>query len=109
MNIPSMDEMIEKCEKMRRPDEIIAFAIGAGRAMPFLTDGRKKRRAMKEGIECVKKQAGFMGFHPVDIWPNMLIFDTLNNAKAARNILSDKGMTLGQIIPILVPITGENK
>ena len=105
MNIPSMEKMIEGCEKKRNPDETIAFAIGAGRMMPFPTDRRKIRKAMQQGMDAIKEQDGFIGIHPVDIWHNMLIFDTLNHAKGARNSLLAKGMELGQIVPILVPIT----
>ena len=97
--IPDMEEMIESCRKKQRPDEVIVFAIGAGRVIPM----PGKRKGMKAALELIKSMPGFIGIHPVDLWHNLLIFDTLNNAKGARNILLSKGATLGHIVPVLVP------
>lgn len=97
--IPDMEEMIESCRKKQRLDEVIVFAIGAGRIIPV--PGKSKR--MKAALELIKDLPGFVGIHPIDVWHNLLIFDSLNNAKGARNILLSKGATIGQIAPILVP------
>lgn len=96
-----IDEMIAECEKKRTYNEVIAFALGAGRIYP-VGMSRKMRRAMKEAVEYISKLDGFIGFHPVDIWHTMLIFDTMNNAKGARNLLKAKDVAIGQIVPILV-------
>lgn len=98
MNYPNMDEMIRDCEKKKRPDEEICFALGAGRVIPKL--GWKKR--ISEALDYIKSLDGFIGIHPVDLWHTLLIFDTLNNAKAARNQLKFKKMNVGQVAPILV-------
>lgn len=97
--IPDMEEMIESCRKKQRPDEVIVFAIGAGRIIPMFG----KRKNMKAALDLIKSMQGFIGIHPVDLCHSLLIFDSLNNAKGARNILLSKGVTIGQIAPVLVP------
>lgn len=95
---PSMEQMIADCEAKVKENEQIVFAIGAGRIAPMIG----KRKAMEAGFKAVKECDGFIGVHPVDLWHTLLVFDTLNNAKAARNILKSKGMPLGQVAPIMV-------
>lgn len=95
---PSMEEMIEDCKKKQKPDEEIVFTFGTGRIVPKF--GMHKQ--MKAGMDLVKKQDGFLGIHPIDLWHTLLIFDTLNNAKGARNNLKAKGIGVGQVVPILV-------
>lgn len=101
-NIPTMEEMIEECRKKQKPDEVICFALGLGRIVPGAFMGRKLRRAQKEAFEYITKLDGFQGIHPIDIWHNLAIFDTVNNAKAGRNLLQSKGCETGQVAPILV-------
>lgn len=98
-NIPSMDEMIADCEKKKTENEVIVFAIGAGRVTPMLG----KRKAMKKAFNEIKKQKGFIGIHPIDLWRTLLLYDELNHAKAARNVLTSKGVQLGNICPVLIP------
>ena len=95
---PSMEEMIESCEKKRREDEVIVFALGVGRVIPMLG----KMRAMKKGMNYIKTLEGFIGVHPIDLWKNLLVFDTLNNAKEAKNKLRFKGVPVGNVAPILI-------
>lgn len=99
MNYSSIEEMIEACEKKKQEHEKIAFAIGAGRIAPKIG----MRKAQKAAIKEIQNCRGFLGFHPIDIWHTLLIYDTLNNAKMAKNKLTDKGVQLGQIAPILIP------
>lgn len=94
-----MDEMIKACEEKRREDESIVFAIGAGRIAPKL--GMKK--AQMAAMDFINGLDGFIGVHPVSLWRTLLIFDTLNNAKAGLNQMKAKGIGVGQIVPILVP------
>ena len=97
----TMEDMIKACEEKKKTDfEKICFAIGAGRIIPKI--GWKKR--MKETLDYIKKLDGFYGIYPVDLWHTMLIFDTLNHAKAAKNMLRFKQVPIGNIIPVLVPI-----
>ena len=97
MNL-TMDEMIEACEAEKKPDEEMLFAIGTGRIEPKL--GMKKR--MKETMEYIMSLDGFIGIHSIDLWHTALIFDTLNNAKGARNLMKSKGIPIGEIVPVLV-------
>ena len=95
---PSIEEMIESCRKTQKPTEEIVFALGVGRMIPMI--GKKK--AFDEALKYIKSLDGFIGVNPVDIWHNLLIFDTLNHAKAGRNGLKAKGVDVGQVAPILV-------
>ena len=96
---PDMDEMIDGCRKIQKPYEDIRFAIGVGRVVPML--GKKK--IMREAMDYIKQTDGFIGVHPIDLWHNLLVYDTLNNAKGARNLLKAKGCQVGNVVPILVP------
>ncbi len=96
--MPDMDEMIEQCKEKQRPDEEICFGLGVGRMIPL----PHEKKAFDAGLELIKSLDGFQGVNPVDLWHNVLIFDTLNNGKAARNILKSKGMGVGQVVPVLI-------
>lgn len=98
-NYPSMEEMIAACKRNKKENETICFALGTERIFPKL--GMKKKQ--EEALEYIKKLDGFIGVHPIDLWRTLLIFDTLNNAKAARNSLNAKGCPVGQVAPMLVP------
>ena len=93
-----MEEMIKNCLEKKREDEEMVFAIGVGRMIPVV--GKKKK--MEDTLKYIKKMDGFVGVHPVDLWHNLLIFRTLNDAKRAKNDLSSKGVSMGQIAPVLV-------
>lgn len=101
----TMEDLIKACEEKRQPNEIIVYAIGAGRIIPKLG----YRKIMKQTIDYIKSLDGFIGIHPIDIWHTLLIFDTLNNAKAAHNLLKFKKVPIGQIAPILIPDNNINK
>lgn len=95
---PTMDEMIEDCKKKQKPTEEIVFAVGAGRVLPMIG----KTKAIKKTMDYIQKMDGFIGIYPMDLWHTLLVFDTLNNAKGARNTLKAKGVGIGQVVPILV-------
>ena len=105
MNIPDMEKMIADCEKKKRDNEEIVFGFGVGRMVyiPVL-DRMKgiKRKDFNKAIELIHKQKGYIGVNPVDFEKNVLIFDTLNNAKGARNNLKAKGVGVGQVVPLMV-------
>ena len=93
-----MEEMIRDVEEKRKPNEVILFAIGAGRIAPVF--GKKKQ--MEKTLMYIKGLDGFVGVNPMDLWHTLLLFDTLNNAKLARNKLEAKGVPVGQVAPVLV-------
>lgn len=101
--IPSMDEMIAGVKRKQKDNEIIVFAFGVGRLIPMKLMRKATKAAMEEAIEFIKAQEGFVGVHPIDLWHNLLIFETLNNAKGARNSLKFKGVSVGEIVPVLIP------
>ena len=101
--IPNMEEMIAAVKKKQKDDEVIVFAFGVGRLIPMKLMKKATKKSIETAIEFIKAQEGFVGVHPIDLWHNLLIFDTLNNAKGARNSLKFKGISVGEIIPVLIP------
>ena len=45
---------------------------------------------------------GFIGIQPIDLHKTLLIFEKLNDAKGAKNLLVSKGCVVGNVVPILV-------
>ena len=94
---------LQACKDKKREDETIVFTVGIGRIIPLPTDRRKLRKAMEESIKYIKKLDGFIGVHPVDLWYNLLLFDSENKAKVGRNLLRAQGVQCSTyIFPILV-------
>lgn len=96
------DEMLKACEEKREPDETIVFVFGVGRMVPLPFDKKAVKKGIEEGLKFIKKLDGFLGVHPIDVSRNLLLFDTLNNAKGGRNLLKSKDVPVGQIAPILI-------
>lgn len=97
------DKELEACKKKKRDDETIVFTVGCGRMLPLKTDKKDIRKGMEKAIEFIKKQEGFLGVHPVDLWRTLLLFDSVNNAKRCRNLLEAEGVQCANyIVPILV-------
>lgn len=97
------EKELQACKDKKREDETIVFTFGCGRIIPLRTDRKKIRKGMKEALEYIKKLDGFVGVHPVDLWHTLLLFDTENNAKRARNLLRAKDVQCANyIVPILV-------
>lgn len=94
---------LQACKDKKREDETIVFTVGCGRIIPLRTDRKKTRKGMEEAIKYIKKLEGFIGVHPVDLWHNLLLFDSENNAKGGRNLLRAQGVQCSTyIVPILV-------
>ncbi len=97
------EKELQACKDKKREDETIVFTVGCGRIIPIPTDARKLRKGMEEALEYIKKLDGFIGVHLVDLWHTLLLFDTENNAKGARNLLRAKDVQCANyIVPILV-------
>lgn len=96
--IPDMDEMIKKCEQRRELGQVIIYALGAGRIIPKFGKAKAQKKAMK----FIEKQKGFVGVHLVDLWHTLLLYETLNDAKGAKNELKFYNVSVGQIVPCLV-------
>lgn len=69
---------------------IYTFAVGN---LPM-----RNRRKLYQTVEYFKLQPGFIGLHPHPPRGTLLVFDTLNNAKRARNIFEDNGIQCGNYI-----------
>ena len=100
------DKELEACKKKQREDETIVYTVGCGRMCPLPTDKKAIKKGMKEAMEYIKKLDGFVGVHPVDLWHTLLLFETVNNAKSARNLLKAKDISCANYV---VPILVENK
>ena len=97
------EKELQACKDKQTLNETIVFTFGCGRIMPLVTDKKKIRKGIEEALEYIKKLEGFIGVHPVDLWHTLLIFDTENNAKGARNLLRAKDVQCANyIVPILV-------
>jgi len=99
-DMPSMEEMIKACEEKVTPNEVIVFGLGVGRLLPKFG----MRKAQERAIKRIMEFDGFIGVHPVDVWHNLLLFETLNDAKAARNVLRHECPgAVGQVVPLMIP------
>lgn len=97
------EKELQACKEKQKPNETIVFTVGCGRIIPLRTDRKNTRKAMEEAINYIKKLEGFIGVHPVDLWHNLLLFDSENNAKGARNLLRAKDVQCANyIVPILI-------
>lgn len=97
-DIPDMDEMIKACEQKREPGQVIVFGLGAGRILPRL--GMIK--AQKKAMELIGKQKGFIGVHPINLWHTLLLYETLNDAKGAKNELKFRNCPVEEVVPVLI-------
>lgn len=94
-----IDKMIAECERIKKDNEVITFGIGVGRMLPKIGMIKKQEKA----LDYIKSLDGFLGVHPIDLWHNILLFDSLNNAKAAKNLLTSKGISVGTyVVPGLI-------
>lgn len=72
--------------------EVWTVAVGNLPMLPFLHKG------VKQAIKLIKEQEGFIAVHPVYPRGTLLLFDTENNAKGARNVLRFNGVKCGDNI-----------
>lgn len=72
--------------------EVKLWAVGSGEVKPWI-------KASRDAVKYIKGLDGFRGVHIV---PNdgrtMWLFDTLNNAKIARNLMESQGIVCGKHI-----------
>lgn len=100
------DKELEACKRKKKPDETIVYTVGCGRILPLPTDRKQLRKGMEDAIEFIKKLDGFVGVHSVGLWYTLLLFNSVNNAKGARNLLRSRDV---QCATYIVPIIVENK
>lgn len=82
----------------------MAYAFCVGRMTPHLIMGREMRKGLEKALDMIKHQEGFIGIYPKDLWHNILVYRTLNDAKRAKNELRCEGVETGNyVIPVLVP------
>ena len=69
----------------------IVYTITTGNINPFMS----RSRAV---VDFIKQQEGFIGVHPHYPDGTLWVFDTLNNAKIARNRIKGQGGIAGKNI-----------
>lgn len=67
------------------------YSVAAGGIRVFSRRGR-------EAINYVASLEGFLGLHVYDKWHTLWMFDTVNHAKSARNLMVGKGIRCGKNI-----------
>lgn len=88
-NEATFDKDIDK-----NPDWYKAYAVGIANLPLF--PSRKIKRFLRD----VQAMEGFIGIRPEYPYGTLLVFDTLNNAKAAKNVietLMQVGKEIGEI------------
>ncbi len=78
--------------------EVKCWAFGVGN----VTMNPLFQKAQKKAFDLIKAQEGFLGVHPMYPHGTLLIFDTENNAKGARNVLRSKDIKCGGIGEVYV-------
>lgn len=91
------EKHLEETKKNKKDDEVICYAFNVGKLIPNIFN----RRAMKKRLDLITSCDGFIGLHPVDFNNVLVVIDTLNNAKASRNVLKES-IKVSQIEPVLV-------
>lgn len=100
--IPDMEKMIEDCKKKQEPGERMVFALEADHIAPLPFDSPKIKKSKKQAVKYIRNLDGFIGFHPIDLYGTMLLFETLNDAKVANNLLVCEGYEVGILVPALM-------
>lgn len=72
-------------------DKNYVYLFATGMVNPFLKKSRK-------AVEIITSQEGFMAIHPAAPHGMLWVFDSLNNAKGARNVAESKGIKCGRNI-----------
>ncbi len=73
--------------------ELWTVAVGNLPLIPFL-----HKKAVRDAVKLIKEQDGFVGVYPIYPRGTLLLFDSENNAKGARNILRFRGIGCGSNI-----------
>lgn len=88
--------MIYETGKQPHPGESKCFTVAIGN-FPMPWQRRKWKQAVKV-MDYIKDLDGFLGIHPLPPKGTLLIFRTVNDAKAAKNVLVAKGVIVGENI-----------
>ena len=80
-----------------KENEMEAWTVATGN-MPMPWDKRKVKKAAFKALEYIITLDGFIGFFPEPPKGTLCLFDTLNNAKMAKNMMDYKGITTGEHI-----------
>lgn len=75
----------------------LAYTVAVGK-IPLI-----KTRKTREALKLIKEQEGFLGLYPYPSRGTLLLFDTENNAKGARNVLRFHGVEVGDnIVKVII-------
>ena len=90
----------EYANQFGRIDQVKCWAFGVGN----LTFNPIWQKAQKKVLDLIKSQEGFKGLTPMYPRGTLLVFDTENNAKGARNILKANDVKCGGISEVYVDV-----
>lgn len=65
-----------------------AYTVAVGNFSPF-------RRGSRNALKFIKTLDGLIGVHPCYPRGTLILFDSENNAKIARNLMESKGIRTG--------------
>lgn len=77
--------------------EVMLWTVATG-SFPGLFASRDLKRRSKAAIKLINAQEGFCGYHPVEGRGTLCLFETENQAKAARNVMRQAGIPVGNNI-----------
>lgn len=72
-------------------DKKYVWTVATGNVNPFKKEGR-------EAVKFIKRLKGLVAVHATYPHGTLILFDDLNNAKGARNLMEAKGIQCGQNI-----------
>lgn len=78
----------------KKENEVECYTVAIGN-LPTPLASKKQKKDAKEVIKFVEKLEGYQGLYPLYPKGTLLIFDTKNNAKIAKNKLDYKGVKTG--------------
>ena len=83
--------------------EVKLWTVATG-SLPGIFAPRSVKKRCKAALKLIDAQEGFCGYHPVEGRGTLCLFETENQAKAARNVMRQAGIPVGdRICTVFVP------
>lgn len=76
----------------KQDDEVSVWSVAVGNLPLFPS------KKVRQAVDFIKEQDGFIGFHPVYPYGTLCLFRTENDAKGAKNMMRFKGIQVGNNI-----------
>lgn len=89
--------MIYEADRNPGENEVTCYTVAVGNA-PMPWSSRKVKKAAKAAMEYIATLEGLVGVNPQPPRGTLCLFRTLNDAKAAKNLMDAKGIKTGDNI-----------